>query len=85
MRDVGELTMAPEINAMMDQIQVMRRLRQWNAVYCIATGIVHELPRCHRCGVLYPCDCQDPMEYQEARETPETTGRIILHGREEVY
>ncbi len=75
--------MNDEIRTMMAQI---KRMRQWNAAYCVNTGIVYELPRCRHCGELVPwCDCVDPMEYRKARETPETTGRIILHGKMEVY
>ena len=74
--------MNQEIREIMETI---KRMRQRNAAHCINAGIVTELPRCRHCGVLYPCDCVDPMECRQARETPETTGRIILHGKEEVY
>lgn len=73
--------MTPEINAMMDEIRAMRRLRQRNAVHCITHGIVTELPRCPYCGVLYPCDC-DPMEYREAREPK---AHFYQSGKLEVY
>ena len=83
--------MNDEITAMIDEIKAMRRMRQYNAAHCLTHGSVTELPRCPHCGTLAPwCECppypgQDRQDYREARETPETTGRIILHGKEEVY
>ena len=74
--------MNDEITAMMDEIKAMRRLRQWNAVHCITHGIIAELPRCHHCGVLYPCDYVDPMEYREPRKPVRV---IYQDGKREIY
>ena len=71
--------MTIEIRAMMAQI---KRMRQWNAAHCITHGIVTELPRCHRCGVLYPCDCVDPVEYRQAREP---VRYVWQDGKKELY
>ena len=74
--------MTPEIRAMMTEIKAMRRLHQFNAAHAITTGIVAELPRCHKCGELVPwCEC-DREEYREAREP---VRYIYQDGKREIY